>query len=52
MIFKEFCPIKVQNTIKEHLKYGSILNNPLKPIYKIAQSMHETLTKIIEFHLI
>ena len=26
MIFKEFCPSHIQNKIKEHPKYGSIIN--------------------------
>ena len=43
MIFKEFCPRHMQNRIKEHPGYDSIINNPLKLINEIAQSMHEPL---------
>ena len=37
MIFKDFCPHQMQNKIKEHPKYDSIFNYPLKIIYAIAQ---------------
>ena len=43
MISKDFFPSKMQNIIKEHLKYDSILNDPLKLTYAIAQEMHETI---------
>ena len=41
MIFKEFCPIQIQNIIKEHPEYDSILNYPLKlmgEIYQLIQN--------------
>ena len=40
MIFKELCPHNIQNSIKEHPKHGSFLNNFLKLIDTIYQSMH------------
>ena len=43
MKFKEFCLSQMKNIIKEHPKYDSILNNPLKLMYAIAQSIHEPI---------
>ena len=40
MIFKEFCPCHTQNIIKENPKYDSIINNNLKLMDAISQSMH------------
>ena len=41
MIFMELYPSQVQNKIKYHPKEDSILNDPLKIMDKISQSMHE-----------
>ena len=43
MIFKEFYGSNMKNRIKYHPKYDSILNNPLKLIDAIAQSMYEPI---------
>ena len=37
MIFKELCPIQTQNRIKDHPKYGSIINDTLKLMDEIDQ---------------
>ena len=29
MIFEEFCPSQMQNRIKDHPKYGIVINDPL-----------------------
>ena len=39
MIFKEFCLSHMPNIIKNHPKYDSILNNTLKLMDAIDQSM-------------
>ena len=43
MIFKEFVPIHMQNIIKEKPKYDSIINDHLKLMYRISQSMNEPI---------
>ena len=43
MIYKGFFPSQIKNRIKEHPEYEIILNYPLKIMYKIAQSMHDTV---------
>ena len=40
MIFKEFYPSQMKNIIKENPKYEIIINNILKLMDEIAQSMH------------
>ena len=37
VIFQEFCPSQMQNRIKEHPTYDSILGNPLKLMDTTAQ---------------
>ena len=41
MIFKELCPSQTKNRIKERPKYDSIINDPLKLMDAISQSMHD-----------
>ena len=36
MIFKEFFPSNMQNRIKDHTKYDSIINNPLNIMDEIS----------------
>ena len=43
IIFKEFCPSQMQNRIKEHPKYDIILNNTLKIMDEIFQSIHKPI---------
>ena len=43
MIFKEFCPNQIQNIIKKHPKYDSVIENDLKLMDAIAQSMYEPI---------
>ena len=43
MILKEFCPNQMQNRIKEHPKYGCIINYPLKIMDEIYQSVHDPI---------
>ena len=41
MIFKEFFPSQTKNRMKKNPKYDSIINDDLKLMDKIYQSMHE-----------
>ena len=41
IIFKEFCPSQMQNRIKEHPKHGSILNDTLKLMDSISETMNK-----------
>ena len=43
MIFKEFCLHHMQNIIKEHSKYDSIIHYPFNLMNAIAQSMRDTI---------
>ena len=43
VIFREYCPSHMQNIIKEHLEYDSILNDPLKLMDAIYQSIHKPI---------
>ena len=43
MIFKELFPNQNQTIIKDHPKYDSILNDPLKLIDEHFQSMHKPI---------
>ena len=42
-LIKELCPSQMQNRIKDHSKYYSILNNTLKLMDEISQSMHNLI---------
>ena len=43
MIFKEFCPHQMKTKIKDNPEYESILNDTLKLMNTIIQSMHEPI---------
>ena len=43
MIFKEFYPSQIKNIIKDHPKYDSIINDPLKIMDATAQSTDKTI---------
>ena len=43
MKFKEFYPSQTQNRSKAHHEYDSIINDKLKLMHAIAQSLHEPI---------
>ena len=43
MIFKNFCPSQIQNRIKQHPEYDSIINHPLKLTDAISQSKYKPI---------
>ena len=43
MIFKELFPSQMQNRIKDHTKYDSIINNLLKLMDEISQAMQNPI---------
>ena len=43
MIFQELCPHKMKNIIKQHPEYEITLNNILKSMDAIGQSMHDPI---------
>ena len=49
MIFKEFCTRQMQNRLKEHPEYDIIINNTLKLMDAIAQSIHEPVRAIYPY---
>ena len=48
-LFKEFCISQTQNIIKDNPKYENNLNNTLKLIDAIAQSMNEPKREIYPY---
>ena len=43
MIFKELCPNQMQKRSKNHPEYDNILNDALKLMGAISQSMHKPI---------
>ena len=52
MIFEQFCPSRIQNRIKEHQKYESILKYTLKIMDVIDQSMYEPIQETYPYLLL
>ena len=43
MIFKDLCPSQTKNRIKDHPKYDSIINNHLKLMDEISESINHPI---------